>query len=74
MNAFHLAGNPVLALQPSPVLCRRFRDGAFEYSGDGKPGVSKDTQKNAFQRACNSLLNQQRIASRDGFIWRPDMG
>jgi hypothetical protein len=41
---------------------------------DGKPGVSKDIQKKAFQRACESLLNKQRIASRDGFIWRPDMG
>jgi len=41
---------------------------------DGKPGVSKDTQKKAFQRVCDSLLNKQRIASRDGFIWRPDTG
>ena len=40
---------------------------------DGKPGMNQDTKKKAFQRVCDSLLTKQRIATRDEFIWRPDM-
>jgi hypothetical protein len=39
----------------------------------GKPGDKIDTKRKAFDRARDALISKARIASRDDFVWRPDV-
>jgi hypothetical protein len=51
----------------------RVSDWCTWFYRDGKPGESQETKQKAFKRAVDNLLAKQRIASRDEFIWRPDI-
>jgi RecA-family ATPase len=40
---------------------------------EGKPGESQDTKQKAFKRAAGSLLAKEKVATRDDFVWRPEV-
>jgi RecA-family ATPase len=54
-----------------PVV--RLSDWRSWFYREGLPGEDQDTKKKAFQRVRNSLLAKGRIATRDDFVWRPEV-
>jgi hypothetical protein len=43
------------------------------YYAEAQPGETQSTKRQAFRRATEGLMAQGRVATQDGFVWRPEV-